>query len=289
MTPAELDDLVTHRTANLAGLNMHWVEAGAGPTVVLLHGFPEMWWSWRHQIRLLAEAGFRVVVPDQRGYNDTDKHGPFDLDTLSGDICRLIDHLGAGPKARVVGHDWGGAVAWHLGATRAEHVERLAVLNCPHPAVMRTAFLKPRQALRSWYMFMFQVPGLAEHLLTTKDAANLMRVLKGNAIDRTNYSDEELRPFRDAIQKPGAAKAMVGWYRAIPKQIFSPPKFDRIDVPTLLVWGMQDSALGFHDLVPGTEAHAPKLKVVRVEDAGHFVQSDRPASVNAALVDFLAM
>ena len=129
MTPAELDDIATHHTADLGGLKMHWVEAGAGPLVVLLHGFPEMWWSWRHQIRPLAEAGFRVVVPDQRGYNDTDKHGPYDLDTLAGDICRLIDHLGGGPRVRIVGHDWGGAVAWHLGATRAEHVERLAVLN----------------------------------------------------------------------------------------------------------------------------------------------------------------
>jgi pimeloyl-ACP methyl ester carboxylesterase len=288
VTPADLDSVITHHTKDLGGLKMHWVEAGAGPTVVLLHGFPEMWWSWRHQIVPLAEAGFRVVVPDQRGYNDTDKQGPYDLGTLSDDVCRLIDALGAGPKAHIVGHDWGGAVAWYLASKRKEHVARLAVLNCPHPMMMRTAFLNPRQALRSWYMFFFQVPGLAEWLLTKDGARNLMRMLKANVANRAHYSDEELEPFRVAIQKPGAAKAMVGWYRAIPGQIFTPPPIDRVDADTLMVWGMKDTALGYEDLVPGTERWAPKLKVVRVDDAMHFVQSDDPVSVNRALIDFLS-
>jgi pimeloyl-ACP methyl ester carboxylesterase len=284
---ADLDDLVGHRTTDLRGLKMHWVEAGAGPTVVLLHGFPEMWWSWRHQIRPLAEAGFRVVAPDQRGYNDTDKHGPYDLDTLTDDICRLIDSLGAGPTARIVGHDWGGAVAWALAALRPEHVERLAVLNCPHPLAMRTGIFKPRQALKSWYIFLFQVPGLAEWLLTRDDASNLARMLKSNVVDRTNFTREELRPFLDAIQKPGAAKAMIGWYRAMPKQMINPPKIPQINCQALLLWGMTDSALGFDDLVPGTEKWVPKLKVQRIEGSGHFVQSENPAAVNEALLRFL--
>ncbi|MBK7858886.1 MAG: alpha/beta hydrolase [Archangiaceae bacterium] len=266
---------------------MHWVEAGQGPLVVLLHGFPEMWWSWRHQLKPLVDAGFRVVAPDQRGYAETEKHGPYDLDTLAADICALIDHLGAGREARIVGHDWGGALAWHLAATRPEHVERVAVLNCPHPVAMRTGVFKPRQALRSWYMFFFQVPGLAEWLLTKDDAVNVLKVLRGNTFDRTHFSDEELRPFRDAIRRPGAAKAMVGWYRALPAQILSPPKIPRIECETLLVWGMRDSALGYADLVPGTERYAPKLKIVPIEAAGHFVQSEAPAAVNAALLEFL--
>jgi pimeloyl-ACP methyl ester carboxylesterase len=178
--------------------------------VVLLHGFPEMWWSWRHQIRPLVEAGFRVVAPDQRGYNDSDKHGPYDLDTLTDDICRLIDSFGAGPSARIVGHDWGGAVAWALAALCPEHVERVAVLNCPHPLAMRTGIFKPRQTLKSWDIFFFQVPGLAEWLLTRDDAGNLERMLTINVVDRTNFTREELRPFVEAIQKPGAAKAMLG-------------------------------------------------------------------------------
>lgn len=288
MKPTDLDDLVAHHTTDLGGLKMHWVEAGAGPPVVLLHGFPEMWWSWRHQIRPLAEAGFRVIVPDQRGYNDTDKHGPYDVTTLADDVCRLIDAAKAGPKARIVGHDWGGAVAWSLASMRPEHVERVAVLNSPHPLVMRTGIFKPRQTMKSWYMFFFQIPGLAEWLLTKDDAGNLARMLKGNVYDRSNFSNEELRPFLDAIQKPGAAKAMVGWYRAIPGQMISPPRVDPITCEALLVWGMKDTALGFEDLVPGTEKHVPKLKVVRVEGSGHFVQSENPAAVNKALLEFLS-
>jgi pimeloyl-ACP methyl ester carboxylesterase len=287
MIEAELADIITHHTVELAGLRMHYVEAGAGPTIILLHGFPEMWWSWRHQIQPLAEAGFRVVVPDQRGYNDTDKQGPYDLDTLVGDVCRLVEALGAGATARIVGHDWGGAVAWHLAATRPEVCERLAVLNCPHPAMMRTGIFKPRQLMRSWYMFMFQVPGLAERILTANAGGGLVRVLKGNAHDATNFSDDELEPFRRAILKPGAAKAMLGWYRAMPKLLRSPPKMESVKAESLLIWGMGDSALGFDDLVPGTEKRVPRLKIHQIPGAGHFVQSEQPAAVNQALIDFM--
>jgi pimeloyl-ACP methyl ester carboxylesterase len=288
LIPADLDDIATHRAVDLNGLRMHYVEAGAGPTVVLLHGFPEMWWSWRLQIRPLAEAGFRVVAPDLRGYNETDKQGPYDLDTLAGDVCRLIESLGAGRSARIVGHDWGGAVAWHLASTRPEACERLAVLNCPHPVLMRSGLLKPRQLRRSWYFFAFQVPGLAERFLTKDDAAGLVRMLKSSVVDRAHYTDEELRPFRDAIQKPGTVKAMLGWYRAMPKAAFSMTRLAKVQADTLLVWGMSDPALGFDDLVPGTERWAPKLQITRVEGAGHFVQSDQPMAVNKALIDFLS-
>jgi pimeloyl-ACP methyl ester carboxylesterase len=285
--PADLDDIVTHRTVDAGGLRMHVVEAGAGPAVVLLHGFPEMWWSWRHQIRPLAEAGFRVIVPDQRGYNDTDKQGPYDLDTLAGDICRLVEAVDAGPKVRLVGHDWGGAVTWHLASTRPEIVERAAVLNCPHPVMMKKGFTKLSQLKRSWYMFAFQLPGLAERYITRD--GNLLRMLRANAVDRTNTGDDELEPFVENIQKPGALTAMLGWYRAMPGFALSKQrrKLGKISAETMLLWGMRDSALGYDDLVPGTERFAPNLKIVPVEEAGHFVQSDRPVPVNQALIDFL--
>jgi pimeloyl-ACP methyl ester carboxylesterase len=178
-------------------------------------------------------------------------------------------------------------VAWALAALRPERVERVAVLNCPHPLAMRTGIFKPRQALKSWYIFFFQVPGLAEWLLTRNDAGNLARMLTSNVVDRANFTREELRPFLDAIQKPGAAKAMIGWYRAMPKQMLNPPKIPQIDCQALLLWGMKDSALGFDDLVPGTEKWVPKLKVQRIEGSGHFVQSENPAAVNEALLRFL--
>src|SRR6516164_5164624 len=117
-----------HRTDTVGSLRMHYVLEGSGPLVVLLHGFPEFWWSWRFQIEPLARAGYRVAAPDLRGYNETDQTGPYDLDTLADDVAALIGHLGE-PRARIVGHDWGGEIAWHLAGTRPQVCERLAVIN----------------------------------------------------------------------------------------------------------------------------------------------------------------
>ena len=134
-----LNDLdVAHHAVDVGGLRMHYVTKGPadGPLVLLLHGFPEMWWSWRYQIEPLANLGFRVVAPDLRGYNETEKHGPYDMDTLSEDLRGLIASLGA-TKAHIVGHDWGGALAWHFAAHHPHATDKLAVVNCPHPAVMQ--------------------------------------------------------------------------------------------------------------------------------------------------------
>ncbi|MCA2977792.1 MAG: alpha/beta hydrolase [Myxococcaceae bacterium] len=274
---------------------MHFVEKGTGPVVLLLHGFPEMWWSWRYQVDALAAAGFRVVVPDQRGYGETDKHGPYDLDTLAADVCHLVEHLGGARRVRVVGHDWGGAVAWHLAAHRPEFCERLAVLNCPHPAVMRQALLNGlswAQVKRSWYMFFFQLPLLPEWLLTRNDAEVMPRTLKAASARRDHWTPDDVRPFRDAILRPGAATAMVGWYRAAVRfgfrHPFSPPRYPPITCEATLLWGLNDPALDFDVLVPGTERYAPRLRVVRVPEAGHFVHSEAPEAVNPALVSFLS-
>ncbi|PZR09805.1 MAG: hypothetical protein DI536_20915 [Archangium gephyra] len=291
MKPSDL--AVTHHTIALSKLRMHYVDAGEGPLVVLLHGFPENWWSWRYQIQPLVDAGFRVIAPDLRGYGDTDKHGPYDIDTITDDVCQLISALGFG-KVKIVGHDWGGAVAWHLASKRPEFCERLTVMNCPHPVIMREALInKPSwpQLKKSWYFFFFQLPLLPEWLLTRRDAQGTVRTIKGSSIDRSHFSAEEMRPFRDGIQKPGAAKAMIGWYRHIVREgltnPFNPPAYEQIDVDTLLIWGMKDPALGYTELVPGTEKHVPKLKLVQVPDCGHFVQAERPDAVNPALISFL--
>ena len=289
----KLEELqVTHHFVQLGQLRMHYVEHGTGPLVVLLHGFPECWWSWRHIIPRLADAGFRVVVPDLRGYGETDKHGPYDLDTVTDDVCRLIESLGAGPRAHVVGHDWGGALAWHLAATRASHCLSLAALNCPHPAAFNHAALRSlRQLQRSWYMLFFQIPGLPELLLTRNDAAEIVRALRGNAIDKTNFSAEELRPIRDAIQRPGAARAMIGWYRAALagalKRRGKPLEYPMIRTRSMLIWGLEDRALGFEDLVPPTRKYVEALRVEPIPNCGHFVQAEQPERVSALLLDFL--
>jgi pimeloyl-ACP methyl ester carboxylesterase len=292
MKPDELK--VKHRFVDLPGLRMHYVECGQGPLVVLLHGFPENWWSWRYQLEPLAQAGFRVVAPDLRGYGETDTHGPYDLDTLAGDVCHFIAALGE-QRAKVVGHDWGGAVAWHLAAKRPEFCERLVVMNCPHPVLMRERLLRNPswvQLKKSWYFFFFLIPRVPEWLLTREDAGNVVRTLKASSIDRAHLSPDEVRPFRDAIQRPGTARAMVDWYRTVVseglKAPFSAPAYDDINANTLLIWGMRDPALGFADVVPGTERYVRRFRIERVPDCGHFVQSERPEAVNRALAEFLS-
>jgi epoxide hydrolase 4 len=287
MHPSDLP--VRHAFAELPGARLHYVERGTGPLVLLLHGFPECWWSWRHQIGPVAAAGFRVVAPDLRGYNLSSTAGPFDLGALSGDVAALLDHLGA-DRARIVGHDWGGALAWHFASTRGPRCERLVVLNCPHPAVFARALRTSwRQRRRSWYLVAVQIPRLPEWLLTRRDDALVARVIRGAAVDRTHFGREELAPFREAVQRPGVARAMLGWYRAAARQRprsrdVGPPV---ITVPSLLVWAMEDAALGYDDVVPGTERYVEDLRIERIEGCGHFVQSERPDEVNRLLTGFL--
>jgi pimeloyl-ACP methyl ester carboxylesterase len=293
MTPDELG--VRHAFANVNGLRMHYVEQGEGPLVVLLHGFPEMWWSWRYQIPALVDAGYRVVAPDLRGYNETEAKGPYDVDTLRDDVLGLLDHLGA-EKAIFVAHDWGGGVAWHLASTRQARCEKLVVMNCPHPVVFTKAlFSKLSQLRKSWYMFFFQLPVLPERMMMRGNGAGATRALRALAVDKTNFGREELAPFAEAIMKPGRASAMIGWYRAAiraglrsgrsgPRQL---RKYETIVIPTLLLWGMADTALGYEDVVPGTERFVPRIEVQTVPACGHFIQQEQPREVNRRLVEFL--
>jgi len=296
MTPDDLG--VRHAYAEVNGIRMHYVEKGDGPIVVLLHGFPEMWWSWRYQIPALVDAGFRVVAPDLRGYNDTDAKGPYDLDTLRDDVVALLDHLHA-PKALIVAHDWGGGVAWHLASTRPERCARLVVMNCPHPAVflgaltgMGGAKIRLSQLKSSWYMFFFQLPGLPERMLTAGGGKGVVRSLRGMAVDRTNFGDAELQPFVDAVLKPGRATGMVNWYRAMFRRGIRDGRrgmkpYGPIAIPTLLIWAMEDTALNYDDVVPGTERYVPGIEIFQIPGCGHFVQQERPDAVNPRLVEFL--
>jgi pimeloyl-ACP methyl ester carboxylesterase len=295
MTPETLG--VRHAHAEVNGIRMHYVEKGEGPLVVMLHGFPEMWWSWRYQIRALSEAGFRVVAPDLRGYGETDAKGPYDIDTLRDDVVALLDHLHA-PKAIVVAHDWGGGVAWHLASTRQERCAKLVVMNCPHPAVFMRALigsprqLKIRQILRSWYMFFFQLPLLPERMLTRRGGEGVVRTLRGMAIDKTNFGRTELQPFVDAVLRPGRATGMVNWYRAMFRTGVrggrrAMREHGTITIPTLLIWAMQDGALGYDDVVPGVERYVPGIEIYKIDQCGHFVQAERPGVVNPKLVAFL--
>ncbi len=205
-------------TAN--GLRFHYVECGPadGPPVLLLHGFPEFWYSWRHQLTALAAAGYRAIAPDLRGYNLTDKPrgvGPYTMDHLLDDVVALVDALRCGPVT-LVGHDWGGTVAWTSAASPAHRhvIERLVVMNAPHPeAFLRR--LDPQQLRRSWYMFFFQLPFLPERTLRKDHFRALRQTLRGAAFRRDTFSREDLDRYVEAMARPGALTAAVNYYRGL--------------------------------------------------------------------------
>jgi pimeloyl-ACP methyl ester carboxylesterase len=281
---------VRHETLPGDGVALHAVTAGdpAGPPVLLLHGFPEFWYGWRKQIGPLAAAGFRVVAPDQRGYNRSDKPprvADYAVDRLAADAAVVIAALGAEP-ARVVGHDWGGAVAWWLALRRPERVERLAVLNCPHPAVLRRALrTNPRQMLRSWYMLALQLPWLPEWLARRGDWAPLVRALRTSSRPGT-FTPEDFEHYRAAWSQPGAYTAMVNWYRAMMRAGPPLPADIRVRVPTLLIWGARDKFLG-RELAPPSIELCEDGRLEVIEEATHWVQHEEPDRVNRLLIEFL--
>jgi pimeloyl-ACP methyl ester carboxylesterase len=275
-----------------AGVRLHAQAAGPndGPLVVLLHGFPEFWYGWRHQLSALAEAGYRVVVPDQRGYNRSDAPRPvsaYDLDRLVDDVCAVIDAAGR-DRAAVVGHDWGAMVGWHLAHAHPERLRRLAVLNVPHPHVFReTLRSSPGQLLRSTYALFFQLPAVPEWLLGRNDGQLLAALLRGSGRTGT-FDDTDLAIYRRAWQRPGRLRGMLHWYRAAARRALrTAPPSAPIDVPTLVVWGAQDVALSRRMAAPSA-ALCTDGQLKMIEDATHWVQHDAPATVNRLLLDHLA-
>ena len=275
-----------------AGVRLHVRAAGPddGPLVVLLHGFPEFWYGWRHQIPALAEAGYRVVVPDQRGYNRSGAPravAAYDLDRLADDVCALIEAAGR-DRASVVGHDWGAMVGWHLAHTYPECLRRLAILNVPHPHVFRrTLRSSPAQLLRSTYALFFQIPALPEWLLGRNDGQGLAALLRWSSHSDT-FDGADLALYRRAWRRPGRLRSMLHWYRAaVRRALRTPPPSAPIDVPTLVVWGAQDIALHRRMAAPSaamcTDGHLEVL-----DDATHWVQHDAPDLVNRHLLDHLA-
>ena len=281
-------DLADHFADVGTGVRLHYVEAGEGPLVVLLHGFPEFWWSWRHQIPALADAGFRVVAPDLRGYGQSDappRWQDYKMETLAADVAGLIEALGE-ERAFVVGHDWGAAVAWMVATLHPERVERLAILNVPHPETMlRTLRSSPRQLLHSWYMFFFQIPWLPE------TAARLAgrRFLEGAYRDARPgaFTPEDLARYEEALlRSPGGIKGPIDYYRAALRR--SPraaqEQFTPIAAPTLVIWGVQDRFLT-EQMADPDPALVPDVRVVKLPDASHWVQHDEPERVSTLLVE----
>ena len=278
---------IVHREVEVDGVRLHLAEAGPadGPLLLLLHGFPELWAGWRHQIEPLARAGFRVVAPDQRGYNLSSKPRrvrDYGLDRLVDDVVGLIDEAGR-ERAYLAGHDWGGAVAWWTAVRQPERVERLAILNVPHPLVLRKEIRRNRQQLaKSWYILFFQLPWLPEWWYAKDDFSIGVRSVRGTA-RKGAFSDADMAVYREAWARPGALRGMVNWYRAAlrhpPARVASP----RVTVPTLLLWGERDRFLG-RELIEPSLAYCDEARVVRFPEATHWLQHEEPERVTEALV-----
>lgn len=315
----------THGFADGAnGVRLHYAEMypegnpADAPLAILLHGFPEFWWSWRLQMPALAAAGYRVVAPDLRGYNLSDaplEIHDYRMDLLTEDVERLIAHFGR-ERAVVVGHDWGGVVAWQFAMDYASSVERLIVMNAPHPERMAEAFgSKPnfRQIGRSWYMFVFQIPKLPERWLATNDYERVGWVFRDTAAHPDAFPAEVMQEYRRAAAQHGLS-GPLHYYRAAVRagtqesrarlvaqfpglgqvldSVLGPSsaaaaEFPTIEAPTLLIWGERDTALG-KELTEGMDGlFGGPFELMYLPDCGHWVQQEGAEDVNRLMLEFL--
>ena len=304
---------IEHRVIETNGIRLHCAVDGSGPLVVFLHGFPECWYSWRHQLAALAPH-FRVVAPDLRGYNESDKPAgvkAYALPELVADVAGLIAAFGE-RHAIIIAHDWGGCIAWQFAMDHPELTRCLVVMNCPHVAIFQQHLrMNPRQLLKSWYMLFFQLPWIPETLLGLGHAWAIGNAVRSAAVQKHAITDDDLRILRDAASRPGALRSAINYYRAVfrsddaaaslpsPVRRFlygdrpvPPPRqrledWPMISAPTMLIWGEQDVALR-KELTYGMDplfTQPPRIEYV--EDSGHWVQQEKPEVVNRLLLDFL--
>jgi pimeloyl-ACP methyl ester carboxylesterase len=264
-------------------------ERADAPLVLLLHGFPEFWYAWRNQIEPLRAAGFRVVVPDLRGFNLSDKPkgaANYRMEVLVEDVRQLIAELGH-EQAIIVGHDLGGLVGWHFAMRHPSATKRLVVMNCPHPAHQRAMMTDARQLRKSWYILFFQLPVLPRMGIERRDFAVLRRLFSRDTVRRDAYTQEDIERYVEAFRH-GTAGAAVQWYRALLRT--NPLALEHtlrpIDVPTQVIWGRRDSAVRFAYAEPPAK-WVWDVRLDVIDDASHWVQCDRPDTVNRLLLDVL--
>jgi epoxide hydrolase 4 len=286
MPPSDIE--IREGYAEVGDQKLHYVEAGDGPLIVLLHGFPEFWFGWRKQIAPLAAAGFRVVAPDTRGYNLSSKPEGFEaygVDLLAADIQGFIKELGA-ESAYLVGHDWGGSIAWATAMNHPEVVDRLAILNAAHPRKLSEGLKHPSQLRKSWYFFFFATPGLPEQVVH----ANNWHFFRHFLHDANpEYTPAEIEQYVCAWEQPDAAAGMINYYRASVRQNQkeAAEKLRPISAPTMVIWGELDAYLG-SDLAEPAHEDVPDLRVERLPDASHWVHHDEADRVNQLLTEFFA-
>ncbi len=280
-----------HRFIETNHIRLHCVTQGEGELVLLLHGFPEFWYSWRYQIPALARH-FKVVVPDLRGYNDSDKPmSGYDLDTLSTDVQGLIEHLGYS-RAHLVGHDWGGTIAWHFAQRFPQWLDRLAILNAPHPQqFMQELVGNLDQLRRSWYLLALQVPALPEWLIQQNLRSLVKNFFQGQAVRKGAFTSKDTEIYQAALEKPGALSAVLSSYR----QLLAPQTWleqwgklpEPITVPTLVLWGEEDLLFSQKLTEKLDRLVSAPFHLKLLHHCGHWVQQEVPQTVNRELLNFL--
>ena len=269
------------------GVKLHYVTQGEGPLMLMLHGFPEFWYSWRHQIPEFAQD-FKVVALDLRGYNDSDKpteQSAYVMNEFIKDVEGVIKGLRY-QKCVLVGHDWGGAIAWNFAYAHPEMLEQLIILNLPHPAKFAQGLRTLQQLLRSYYVFVFQLPWIPELLLQSSDYQAIETAFKGTAVNKSAFTKADIGAYKNAAAKPGALTAMLNYYRNIFQQRMLNPNWGVLEVPTLMIWGENDTALG-KELTYDTIAYVRDFQIKYIPNCGHWVQQEQPELVNQYMREFL--
>lgn len=294
--PNDENMTLSHGYAQLDGIRLHYAETGKHhpDLVLLIHGFPEFWYSWRHQLAALGEH-YHVVAPDMRGYNLSERPlrvEDYAMEVLVKDVIGLIDYFGA-EKAAVVGHDWGAGIAWAVAQMHPERVSKLAVMQVP-PAAAWRANLTFKQFMKSWYMLFFQLPRVPEFLIGMRDLDGIDRTFRDKVVTKGAFSDSDIERYKEAMRRPGALTAAVNYYRANVGRVFRKPdvseaaRDSRVQAPTLFIFAEQDFAI-----IPATVrgvgkfVNAPYTEL-RIPESGHWVQNEAPEKVNEALLKFLA-
>lgn len=268
------------------GLTFEVDQCGSGDKfALLLHGFPESKFSWRYQMPLLAKLGYTVWAPNMRGYGKSSrppKVSDYHIDHLIADAAALIDAAG-GKNALLMAHDWGAVVAWQFAIRKARPLDRLVIMNVPHPACMTREFRTWAQLKKSWYIFFFQIPWLPERLLRARGGDPIRRAFVDMAVDKARFPVTVTDEYRRNALEPGALKAMINYYRAAMRAgaaAMNPPGM--IETPTLMIWGEEDSALGKATTV-GTDQYVRPLTLRYLPGVSHWVQQEAPERVNAMI------
>ncbi|MFM9864247.1 MAG: alpha/beta fold hydrolase [Micropepsaceae bacterium] len=273
------------------GLTFEVDQCGTGNKfALLLHGFPESKFSWRYQMPLLAELGYTVWAPNMRGYGKSSKPGEvsdYHIDHLVADAAALIDAAGA-KDTLLMAHDWGAVIAWNFAIRKVRPLERLAIMNVPHPACFARELATWAQRRKSWYVFFFQVPWLPERVLAARGARAIGRAFSDMAVDKSRFPVAVTDEYRRNALEPGALRSMVNYYRAAVRagEAAMNPLPGTVDTPTLMIWGEEDTALSKATTV-GTDQYVKDLTLRYLPGVSHWVQQEAPETVNAMIEAWL--